>query len=172
MVTLRELRRDDLPIVNRWRAERSVVDGVSAPFRHIGLDVDVEWFEQYLRRRGVDVRCAICVDGADAPIGLVSLTGIDQVHRHAEFHVLIGPEDAKNKGVGTAATGAMLQHGFGDLNLHRIALTVLAGNHRALRVYEKIGFTREGVLRDAVFKNGSYQDLIAMALLAADFNGT
>lgn len=164
---LRELRREDLTIVNGWRAQRSVLDGVSAPFRHIGLDVDIEWFEQYLRRRQVDVRCAICLDGEE-PIGLVSLTNIDAVHRHGEFHILIGPDSAKNKGVGTAATRAMLQHGFGDLNLHRIALTVLAGNARAIRVYEKVGFRREGVLRDAVYKNGAYQDLIAMALLSGE----
>jgi diamine N-acetyltransferase len=158
------LRREDLAIVNGWRAERSILDGVSAPFRHIGLDVDVEWFEQYLRRRHVDVRCAICLEG-DAPVGLVSLTNIDTVHRHAEFHILIGPDSAKDRGVGTLATRAMLQHGFGDLNLHRIALTVLARNARAIRVYEKVGFRREGVLRDAVYKNGAYQDLIAMAIL-------
>jgi RimJ/RimL family protein N-acetyltransferase len=165
VVTLRELKREDLVIVNGWRAQRSVIDGVSAPFRHIGLDVDVEWFEQYLTRRQVDVRCAICVEG-DEPIGLVSLTNIDTVHRHADFHILIGPDSVKGKGVGTAATRAMLQHGFGDLNLHRVSLTVLAGNARAIRVYEKVGFKREGLLRDAVYKNGGYQDLIAMALLS------
>ena len=167
MVRLRELAREDLAIVNGWRAQRSVIDGVSAPFRHIGLDVDVEWFEHYLKRRQIDVRCAICLDG-DEPIGLVSLTNIDTVHRHADFHILIGPDSAKGQGVGTAATRAMLQHGFGDLNLHRVSLTVLAGNAPAIRVYEKVGFKREGVHRDAVYKNGRYQDLIAMALISGE----
>ena len=60
LVTLRELAREDIPVVNRWRQDRDLVDGLGAPARYITEEVDHAWFEDYLRRRGVDVRCAIC----------------------------------------------------------------------------------------------------------------
>jgi RimJ/RimL family protein N-acetyltransferase len=171
-IRLRELARKDVPIINTWRQDRALTNGLGAPHRHIGLEVDEAWFERYLTRRGVDVRCAICRDGESEAIGLVSLTGIDAVHHHAEFHIIIGDREAHGQGVGTEATRAMLRHGFRDLNLHRIFLTVLASNDAAIRVYEKAGFEREGTLRQAAFKNGAYQDLLVMAVLQPDFERT
>jgi RimJ/RimL family protein N-acetyltransferase len=169
MITLRELERSDVPIVNRWRQDRSLTAGLGAPHRHIGLEVDERWFESYLARRGTDVRCAICREGEAEPLGLVSLTGIDPVHKHAELHILLGDHASHGQGIGTEATRAMLQHGFHDLNLHRIYLYVLDGNAPARRMYEKAGFRHEGILREAAFKEGAYTDVHLMSLLQAEF---
>jgi len=169
MVTLRELAREDIPIVNKWRGDRDLVDGLGAPARYISEDVDQAWFEEYLRRRGADVRCAILLDGEREPVGLVSLTGIDPVHRRAEFHLLIGRRDLHGRGIGTDATRLMLKHAFNDLNLHRVFLSVLAHNAAAIRVYEKAGFVREGTARESAYKRGRYEDMLQMAILAAEF---
>jgi RimJ/RimL family protein N-acetyltransferase len=170
VVTLRELAREDIPLVNRWRQDRDLVDGLGAPARYISEDVDQAWFDDYLRRRGNDVRCTILVDGEPEPVGLVSLTGIDSVHRRAELHLMIGRRDLHGRGIGTVATQEMLRHAFGDLNLHRVFLSVLAHNRAALRVYEKAGFAREGLARDAAYKRGRYEDMIQMAILSHEFS--
>lgn len=170
MVTLRELAREDVPLVNRWRQDRDLVDGLGAAARYISEEVDHAWFDEYLRRRGTDVRCAVLVDGEPEPVGLVSLTGIDSVHRRAELHLLIGRRDLHGRGIGTEATRLMLKHGFGDLNLHRIFLSVLAHNVAAIRVYEKAGFVREGVAREAAYKRGRYDDMVQMAMLDREFS--
>jgi RimJ/RimL family protein N-acetyltransferase len=168
-VALRDLARDDIPTINVWRQDRFVTDPLGAPPRHISLDVDLAWFDEYLRRRGTDVRCMICVADDPAPVGIVSLTSIHPVHRSAEFHMMIGRRDLYGKGIGTAATRQMLRHGFLDLNLQRIYLSVLASNVAALRVYEKAGFRHEGRARDAAFRNGQYEDTLLMALLRPEF---
>jgi RimJ/RimL family protein N-acetyltransferase len=172
MIQLRELQRTDLPTINRWRQDRALTDQLGAPHRFIGLEIDERWFDAYLSRRGTDVRLAVCMEGRHDPIGLVSLTGIDPVHRHAEFHILLGDREAHGNGAGTAATTAMLHHAFQDLNLHRVYLSVLAGNAAALRVYEKAGFRLEGTAREAAFKSGAYQDLLLMGILASEFTPT
>jgi len=171
VVMLRELAREDIPIVNRWRQDRDLVDGLGAPARYISEDVDQAWFEEYLRRRGSDVRCAVLIQGEPEPVGLVSLTGIDAVHRRAEIHLLIGRRDLHGRGVGTEATRLMLKHAFGDLNLHRVFLSVLAHNAAAIRVYEKCGFVREGIARESAYKRGKYEDMLQMATLDRDFAG-
>jgi diamine N-acetyltransferase len=171
VVTLRELSREDIAVVNRWRQDRDLVDGLGAPARYITEEVDHAWFEDYLRRRGVDVRCAILVDGETEPIGLVSLTGIDSVHRRGEFHLLIGRRDLHGRGLGSDATRQMLRHAFYDLNLHRVFLSVLSSNAAAIRVYEKAGFQREGLARQAAYKRGRYEDLVEMAILSREFDG-
>jgi RimJ/RimL family protein N-acetyltransferase len=171
-VTLRELARSDIPLINAWRQDRLITDPLGAPPRHISLDVDAAWFEDYLAHRATNVRCAICVAGDETPVGLVSLTSIHQVYRSGEFHMMIGRRDVHGRGIGTAATIAMLRHGFLDLNLHRIYLSVLVSNTPAVRVYEKVGFRREGVAREAVFKNGAYEDMVLMAMLKSEFEAS
>ena len=169
MVTLRELARADLPVINRWRQDRDLVDGLGAPARYITEEVDHAWFDDYLRRRGTDVRCAILVDDRPEPVGLVSLTGVDPVHRCCEFHLLVGDRSLHGRGIGTGATTQMLRHAFRDLNLHRVFLRVLAYNAAAIRVYEKAGFRREGVAREAAFKRGRYEDMVQMGILHSEF---
>ena len=54
----------------------------------------------------------------------------------------------------------------------RVELTVRADNLRAQRLYEKLGFVREGVLRDAVFVDGKFHDAIGMALIDRERSST
>jgi RimJ/RimL family protein N-acetyltransferase len=131
--------------------------------------VDHAWFDEYLRRRGIDVRCAILVEPELQPVGLASLTGIDSVHRRAEFHLLIGRRDLHGRGLGTDATRQMIRHAFSDLNLHRVFVHVLTSNAAAIRVYEKTGFKREGVSREGAYKRGRYEDVVQMAILNQEF---
>lgn len=53
----------------------------------------------------------------------------------------------------------MLDYMFGTLNIHKCCLDVSSDNPRAIRVYEKVGFVREGVLRSSYFKNGKWLDV-------------
>jgi RimJ/RimL family protein N-acetyltransferase len=168
VITLRELTRNDISQINEWRRDRDLLDGLAAPFRHIGPEIDEAWYDRYMTNRDREVRCAICEPGGGM-IGVVSLTGIDPVNRQAEFHIMIGTSGARGRGAGTSATRAMLRHAFDDLNLHRVYLSVLESNAAARRMYDKIGFHVEGTLRDAAFKNGGYNNLIVMSILQDEF---
>jgi len=145
-----------------------VADGVGAPRRFIGLDVDVKWYEDYLTRRGSEVRCAVCLAGSGQLVGMVSLTHIDYVHRNAEFHAIVGERESQNRGIGTAAARAMVRHGFFDLNLHRIYVTVLRDNISSIRMCEKAGFREEGTIREGAYKHGRYHDLVLMGVLKSE----
>jgi RimJ/RimL family protein N-acetyltransferase len=168
MITLRELSREDLPVINRWRQDPVVTDGIGAPRRFIGLDVDLQWYDEYLARRGSEVRCAVLLTGSSQLVGMVSLTRIDYVHRNAEYNAVVGERGEQNRGVGTAATRAMVRHGFFDLNLHRIYVSILRQNLGSIRMCEKAGFKEEGTIREGAYKNGQYHDLVLMGVLKAE----
>lgn len=169
MLELRELRREDLPAVNSWRADRAQVDCLGAPFRYIGPEVDEAWFDGYLRGRAGTVRCAV-VDAAEPGeiLGLATLSDINWVHRTCTFHVQVAPA-AQGRGVGTFALAGMLRHAFADLGLNRVELTVLDTNARARRMYERAGFTLEGTMRQAAYKEGRFVDMHVMGLLASEW---
>ncbi|MCX7795915.1 MAG: GNAT family N-acetyltransferase [bacterium] len=66
----------------------------------------------------------------------------------------------------------MLRYAFEVLNLNRVELTVYDFNKRAIRCYEKTGFTLEGRLRQKIFKNGNYQDVLIMSILKEEWKKT
>ena len=166
--TFRELERADLAVINLWRNDADLISSLGNNFRFINGEVDQNWFENYLQNRDKAVRLAIIAAAGCPLIGTVQLTNIHCVDRSAEFSIMIGDRDHWSKGVGTLATRFMLDHGFHDLNLNRIYLTVLSSNIRAIKTYERVGFVREGVLREAVFKDGRFEDLIQMSQLRGD----
>ena len=67
------------------------------------------------------------------------------------------------------ATFLLVRHAFETLNLNRVWLHVYEDNPRAVRVYEKVGFKKEGVLRQESFRHGRYWDTITMAVLREEW---
>ncbi|MGC9541124.1 GNAT family N-acetyltransferase [Streptomyces sp. UG1] len=73
------------------------------------------------------------------------------------------------KGYATDAARTMIRFGFGELGLHRISAAIGPENRASIRVVEKLGFTREGVLRDHVFTNGEWRDSVLYSLLTHEW---
>ncbi len=167
MYTLRELEREDVPIINRWRRDPELISRLIAPYRYINREVDEAWFEGYMQSRSRTIRCAICEDGE--LIGLISLLDIDRLAQCAQLGIMIGPGSARGRGAGSFALGAMLRHAFLDMNLHRIELEALEDNIPARRLYEKNSFKQEGCRRKAVYKNGRFVNAITYAVLREDW---
>ena len=168
-IVLREITREDLGDINRWRSSRELVDCLGSIFRYVGPEVDSEWFNSYLASRSNNVRLAICVEGSARPVGVVYLLHIDWAVRSAELAIQIGEPRARGKGIGKYATKKMLEHAFLDLNLNRVYLRVLADNKTAIGLYRKLGFQDEGRERQGAFKGGRCKDVLCMSILAPEF---
>ena len=167
---LREICRSDIPIINSWRNNPEIIETLGSSFRYINEEMDINWFNNYLSNRASTIRLAICEKTTNTLIGAGYLLGIDWVNRSAEFAIWVGERSHQGKGAGFFAVREILSHAFRDLNLHRIHLTVLATNLRAINLYQKIGFIEEGRHRQVVFKNGCFIDMLQMSILANEFS--
>jgi len=167
---LRPLRIEDQAVTLPWRQDLETVLGVMGyrlPVTSLG---EQSWFDGALKDQSRG-RVTMMIEAPDkTPVGLVHLVGVDWVSRVAEFGILIGDKGVRGKGVGRDATKLMLEYGFRTLNLNRIWLRVTQGNAAAIRVYERLGFQREGVLRQAFFADGALQDVLVMGLLAGEWH--
>ncbi|MFB4324560.1 GNAT family protein [Priestia sp. BR_2] len=105
---------------------------------------------------------------SDELIGEVVLNEIDLNNRSGNIRISISGRHS-NKGYGTEALKLMLRYGFESLSLHRIELGVYAFNPRAIHVYEKLGFKREGTLRDSLYWDGTFHDMIVMSILEEEY---
>lgn len=106
---------------------------------------------------------------SDKIVGEVVINDIYRNNRSANLRIAVNKKEDFGKGYGTEAIVLALNYGFGMLNLHRIELDVFAFNQRAIQVYEKIGFVREGIRRDGWYFNNKYYDMITMSILEEEF---
>lgn len=127
-----------------------------------------EWLELH-RQRSDEVIWAVVDKHNDQCVGHVGIYQIDYRVRDAEFAIMLGERAVWGHGLGRACTRFAIGYGFGELNLNRIHLSVLATNERAIRLYHSLGFHDEGCLRQAQFKNGRYIDVVLMSMLHAEY---
>lgn len=132
----------------------------------------LEGVRRYIEAKSGDsdtVLLLIALSDNDQVIGDVALQDIDHVNRNANLRIAIDSDEHLGKGYGPETIRLLLEYGFGILNLHRIELQVFDYNERAIKAYEKVGFKREGVQRDALFYNHRYHDTIIMSILEDEY---
>ncbi|OAZ50732.1 GNAT family N-acetyltransferase [Paenibacillus polymyxa] len=131
-----------------------------------------EQIARYIEGKGQDASSLlllIALQEDDRVIGDIALQDMDSLNRSANIRIAINEQGDQGKGYGTEALVLMLDYGFGICNLHRIELNVFDFNEKAIRCYEKVGFKREGVQRDALFYNHQYRDSILMSMLQHEY---
>ena len=172
MYKLRELERDDIKRINKWRNDPDLIACLGAPYRYINEDVDSDWYDKYIHARDNSVRCAIvCTDKPENVLGLISLMDINYINRSAVLHIMIGSKENRGKGIGRFAVKAMIGHAFNNLNLRRVELGVLENNDVAIHLYKTCGFIEEGVKRESNYKNGKYISMKMMSILRREYDG-
>lgn len=100
-------------------------------------------------------------------IGGCGFLNIAELDKRAEFGYVINPR-YWSKGFATEAALAAVPYGFAKLGLHRIEAFTFPANTGSVRVLEKCGFRREGLLREREFQKGAFRDLLLYARLATD----
>jgi len=102
-------------------------------------------------------------------IGVVRLWRISERNRSAMLTIFIGEKTHWGKGYGSDALRITLREAFGPLDLHRVELHVFDFNARAIASYEKVGFVREGVRRQALLRGTRYHDILVMGITREEF---
>ncbi len=111
----------------------------------------------------------ICTNESLQAVGVTAFFRVDYVSRAAVFYLALLDPQAWGRGYGGEATRLMVDYAFATLNLNRIQLHVCAENTPAIRIYEKAGFVKEGVLRQAMYRRGGYVDFWVMGILRTDW---
>ena len=112
---------------------------------------------------------AVVLRADDRHVGNISLQSIHPIDRAAEFAILIGDRACWGKGYGLEAGRLLFDHGFGALNLHRIACGTFDDNAAMCRLAVALGMKEEGRRREASFKRGRYVDVIEYGVLQGEY---
>ena len=158
-------------LLSRWGHHGEYMRNLDADAIRIWSPKGVqEWLdEEYKSEHPNMVLFAIRTLVEDKPIGFVDLNGFQGMHGDAFIGIGLGEPDFWGQGYGTDAMRVVVRYAFIALNLHRVSLNVFEYNLRAIRSYEKAGFTIEGRLKSAMQRDGKRWDWFYMGLLRSDW---
>ena len=172
-VLLRPVKRSDISYFLRWFNDPEVIQYLELylPMTEMSEEKFIE--ELGTTRAKSDVILVIEAVGANStrPIGNCGLHDINSKDHKAIFGIVIGEKDYWNKTYGTEAARLLIDYGFQQLNLHRISSSAFSFNERSIKLHKKLGFHEEGRLRQAMFKNGQYHDLVLFGILREEWRG-
>ena len=166
-VYLRPIEAEDLFLVRKWANDPEIrrLTGEVSPMSQAGADE----FLDKVRKDRDRVWFVVVLKENDRVIGEAGLLRMFHAWRTTDLTLVIGEKDAWGKGYGTEAILLLLDHAFGHLGFHRVAIGVVGFNERALRFYEKVGFRKEGVQRDGYYYDHGYHDFVMMSMLEDEF---
>jgi len=167
LIGLGPLRRDLLTTYQRWMNDLNVTRTLGAPSRPMTTEREQQWADSALI--SPDPAFTIYTLDNMRPIGNTSLFDIDVGNATCYFGILIGERDAWGHGYGTEATRLMLAYAFDVLGMQNVTLTANADNVRGLRAYERAGFRRIGVRRNATQVGRRRIDEVLMDAIPDDF---
>ena len=170
-VVLRRHVRENVGAFLRWYADPEI----ARLARYQATPMRPEEIERFFAARVVGpdaLAMAVHEATTDRLVGTCAFSQLDGENGSALYHITIGESDVWGNGYGTEATQLMLDHAFGTLGLHRIALYVFEFNERAIRAYRRCGFVVEGRSRESIWRDGRWWDELAMSVLESDWRAT
>jgi len=107
---------------------------------------------------------AILVKETNEHIGNIKIDPIDFKNGYGEYGIMIGDKNAWGKGFAYEASKVVIKYCFDNLNLRKINLGVLEPNRAAVKLYNSLGFSTEGIYKKHKVFEGGYCDEIRMSI--------
>jgi putative acetyltransferase len=159
-ILIRATEPEDLPdLTEAWNQPRAVWGTLQIPFTSLAARR-----KRFETSPSGSVRLVAVIEGK--VIGAAGLDRPDHPRRAHTASIGMAVHDAyAGRGAGSALMAALVDQADRWLNIQRLELNVYADNPRAIALYERFGFEREGLFRNYAWRDGAYVDSIAMARL-------
>ena len=165
----RKMAENDIEKYHSWRNDVDVMKTTSPSLDLNSLNETRHFVENIILNSTSSKSYIIEEIEGNTAIGVTSLINIDPKNRNAECIIDIGEKGVWGKGYGTEALKILLEYAFLELNLHRVSLRVFSLNEKAIHIYNKLGFMKEGVIRESLYRDGKWHDIIIMGVLKREY---
>ncbi|WP_286033939.1 GNAT family N-acetyltransferase [Fusobacterium necrogenes] len=167
VVTLRAIEKEDLELLREMLNDsemENLVVGWSFPVSKYQQE---KWYENSINDKN-NLRFIVEVEGE--ALGLATLTDIDWKNRKAFHGMKLAKQSNRRRGIGRDTVMAIMKYAFDELQLNRLDGSWFEENIPSKTMYMKCGWKEEGRLREYIFKNGRYRDLISTGVLKKEYD--
>ena len=162
----RQIRSEDLEIIMNWRMSPEITTYMCSDPK-LTLQDQKNWFEKI--RQEADSFYWI-FEYKEKPCGLVSLVDRDKKNNIIHSGAYIADHEARGLQNIIDMNMNLFAYAFEKLKIHRIGIEIMSNNIGQIRWVQRFGAKKEGVLREAIFKNGEYYDLHLFSILEDDWS--
>ena len=152
------MQDDDLDVILKWRNHPSIRNSM---FSHNELDFNTHYLWYQSAKVNPDKHLLI-FESASEPLGFVSFSRCSYGDVF-DWSFFVAPN--MKKGTGTTMCQLAINYAFDTLGLHKICGRVISFNSVSIALHEKLGFTREGLLRKHYLRSENYYDVLCFGLL-------
>lgn len=127
---------------------------------------------EFVNRKADDdkLQLTVCLKEDERPIGRIYISNIDEHYDSLDItRIYIADKNIRGQGLGEDALKAALRLAFEEMKMERVTLDHFTANKIASKLYLKLGFQYEGVMRHGGKKNGEYVDLHLMSMLRDEY---
>lgn len=167
-IFLRESSFDDCKFFAEWEQLDTVTEFFTISK---GRDYE-EVVTEFINRKADDdkLQLTVCLKEDERPIGRIYISNIDEHYDSLDItRIYIADKNIRGQGLGEEALKAALRLAFEEMNMERVTLDHFTANKIASRLYLKLGFNYEGVMRNGGKKDGKYIDLNLMSMLREEY---
>ncbi|HYO87189.1 MAG TPA: GNAT family protein [Candidatus Limnocylindrales bacterium] len=168
-VRLTAVRPEDVATVTRWYEDSDFTRQYDASASYPRSANRFQKILTEVNESDTAFMFAIRLHHTDDLIGVIDLDYVLWSSGVTWLAIGIGEAAYRGQGYGGEALELALRFAFHEINMHRVQLTVFSTNERAIRLYERLGFTREGVLREFLHRDGQRFDTYVYGLLAREW---
>ena len=165
LMKLIDVTEEHIELIYNWRNQPNI-RSVMYDSKPINWDKHVAWFNSILKN---DMKYVKIFIYDQVPYGVGNFSLKDKKNDMGEWGFYIGEQNAP-KGMGTALAYKMLEYIFEDLNIRKLCAEVLDYNENSIKFHEKVGFQKEGILREHIYINNSYCDIHLFSYFKKDWN--
>ncbi|WP_347375005.1 GNAT family protein [Aequorivita sp. Q41] len=168
-VFLRAFNKTDSEIIYPWLCDQEVLSLTGGNSYFASKDYVDKWTENKIFNTK-DYYLAICLNETQEMIGYLSINDIDHQNRKAVWGgLLIGNKNYWGKGIATEAATLMLKFVFEELNVNLFWAFWLEEHTASIKLGEKLGFKKIGILPQSLFKAGKFHNQCLMYILKEDY---
>lgn len=164
-IAIRAFEEKDIPYKVKW-----INDDDNNKYLHYDLplreDRTLIWFRDIGNRMD---RLDLTITNDGEPAGLLGLLNIDQKNKKAEYYICLGGEKFRGRRIAETATKLLINKAYIEFGLNKIYLYTETGNICAQKFFEKIGFKKEGLLKNDLIHNGRKIDRYAYGMDVESF---
>lgn len=169
-VYFRAFEEEDAELIYKWMNDDELKKLSVGVNRRLCHDEALDWVKARMHDKRDQVWWAICAKDSDKMIGYAQLTDIHYINRSANFSgIVIADKDYQDGFAWIETYLFVMEYAFERLGLNRLYGSSIIGHKQSNLAGDLFLFTLEGVMRQAVFKNGTFYDMRISSLLKDEY---
>jgi RimJ/RimL family protein N-acetyltransferase len=169
-IYFRAFEPGDIEVFHKFRNNERIYPYITGNIYFVSRERERKWIEDKMLNDGSNIYLSVCMREDDTLIGYTSINNIDWRNRNALWGSIFVDSSCMRRGLSVDIGRELLKLVFEEMPIHRFYSYLLATNIPSMKMVEKLGFTREGTQRSAVYKLDSFQDLVCISMLKPEYD--